>query len=61
MLGLGINLIVCQAAMINNGRQFCGGSVVDSKHILTAAHCVYQYVVLVDLLHLLAAVNVEST
>ena len=61
MLGLGMNFIVCQAAMINNGRQFCGGSVVDSKHILTAAHCVYQYVV-DDLLHLLAAVlNVKPT
>ena len=52
---------VWQAAMINNGRQFCGGSVVDSKHILTAAHCMYQYVV-DDLLHLLAAVlNVKPT
>ena len=38
-------VIPLQAAMINNGRQFCGGSVVDSRHILTAAHCVHQYVV----------------
>ncbi|XP_035915660.1 clotting factor B [Anopheles stephensi] len=28
------------AALFNNGRQFCGGSLIDSIHILTAAHCV---------------------
>uniref|UniRef100_A0A182QQV0 Phenoloxidase-activating factor 2 n=1 Tax=Anopheles farauti TaxID=69004 RepID=A0A182QQV0_9DIPT len=28
------------AALFNNGRQFCGGSLIDGIHILTAAHCV---------------------
>ncbi|CAG2069293.1 unnamed protein product, partial [Timema podura] len=32
------NLIA--AALFNSGRQFCGGSLIDSTHILTAAHCV---------------------
>lgn len=28
------------AALFNGGRQFCGGSLIDSTHILSAAHCV---------------------
>ena len=30
------------AALLMNGRQFCGASLIDDKHILTAAHCVAQ-------------------
>ncbi|XP_028038367.1 proclotting enzyme-like [Bombyx mandarina] len=27
-------------ALFNAGRQFCGGSIIDDKHVISAAHCV---------------------
>lgn len=30
------------AALFNGGRQFCGGSLIDNIHILSAAHCIAQ-------------------
>jgi len=37
-----VNEFPFMAALLNRKRQFCGGSLVDEIHVLTAAHCVAQ-------------------
>ncbi|KAF2352220.1 Serine proteases trypsin domain [Trinorchestia longiramus] len=52
-----------QAALFNGPKQFCGGSLIDSTHILTAAHCVAT-LTSVDLSRLrivLGAHNIQRT
>lgn len=33
-------ILSLQAVLMRDRDQFCGGSLVDSTHVLTAAHCV---------------------
>ena len=29
------------AALLSNGNQFCGGTLVAGKYVVTAAHCMF--------------------
>ena len=33
------NSIPWQVALLYNGQQSCGGSLITSQHVVTAAHC----------------------
>ena len=30
------------AALLSNGNQFCGGTLVAGKYVVTAAHCMFE-------------------